>query len=337
LIKRLLPPLLVIGILLTSTAYAASSSLTISSAANVVGFTPTNHKFDYVLVILMENQGLDTIVNGTGAPYMKSLAENYSLLTQYTAIAHPSLPNYLAILSGQPFIQFSPSDSGPSGDKGCCTAGNATNLVDRLEAAHLTWKVYAEDYPAGGTGKSYSSGGCYLGDEGPGNYYGRHVPFVYFNDVIDSAQRCSKIISANSVMSSHQETDDILLKDLSSVATSSNFMWLTPNGLDDMHDSTIAFGNAYLSKVVPAILNSALFRTQKAALFIVFDEGESQNQYPSDWVYAVWAGPLVKSGYRSTTHYSQYSILSTLEENWGIHPFTGNDVNAAAMMDVFKS
>jgi phosphatidylinositol-3-phosphatase len=335
LIKKALASVLVVVLLVLSAvaATSASSSLSITGAGNVVGFAPTNHKFDYVVVILLENVALGTIMNGTSAPYMKSLANNYSLALHYSAIAHPSLPNYLALASGQPFIQWSPSDSGPSGDKGCCTAGNASNIVDRLEAAHLTWKAYAEDYPGPGSGKGYSSGGCYLGDEGPGNYYGRHVPFVYFNDIIDSAQRCSRIVSANSVMSSHQETDDLFLKDLSSVATASNFMWLTPSGLDDMHDSTVAYGNAYLSKLVPAILNSTVFRTQKAALFIVFDEGTAE--YPSDWVYALWAGPLVKTSYQSSTHFTQYSFLSTIEQNWGLHPFTGNDLNAPGMAEFF--
>jgi hypothetical protein len=137
------------------------------------------------------------------------------------------------------------------------------------------------------------------------------------------------------VISNKQETDDVFLKDLNSVSTASNFMWLTPNGLDDMHDSTVAFGNRYLSNLIPAILNSTLFRTQKAALFVVFDEGTAQ--YPSDWIYAVWAGPVVKKGYVSSTYYTQYSFLSTIEQNWGLHPITVNDVNAPPMMEFFNS
>lgn len=333
-IKGLVASAFVIALLATSVVAASSTSLTITSTANVVAFAPANHKFDYVLVILLENIALNTIINGTSAPYMKSLAENYSLATQYTAIAHPSLPNYLAMFSGQQFAPWSAGDCGPSGDTGSCTAKNSTNLVDRLEAAGLTWKAYVEDYPAKGTGSLYSSGGCYLGDENPANYYGRHVPFVYFNDIIDNPQSCAKIVRANTVMTNNPETDDVLLKDLNSVSTS-NFMWLTPNGLDDMHDSTVAFGNRYLSNLIPAILNSTLFRTQKAALFVVFDEGTAQ--YPSDWIYAIWAGPVVKKGYVSSTHYTQYSFLSTIEQNWGLHPITVNDVNAPPMMEFFNS
>ena len=333
-IKKLIPSVFVIALLLSTAVSASSTSLNFTSTANVVGFAPTNHKFDYVVVILLENQPLTAIMNGTSTPYMKSLADNYSLAVRYTGIAHDSLPNYIALLSGQPFISWAPGDCGPSGDTGACTTGNTTNLVDRLEAAQLTWKAYAEDYPSSVAGKAHSTGGCYLGEEGPGNFYARHLPFLYFNDIIDSSARCAKIVPANSVMSNSQETPDLFLKDLNSVSTSSNFMWLTPNGLDDGHDSSAAFADKYLSMVVPQILGSTLFKTQKAALFIVFDEGV--NPFPADWIYAVWAGSVAKTGYRSSTHYSHYSFVATIEQNWGLKPFTSNDVQWPSMFDSFK-
>src|SRR5437867_5411415 len=52
-----------------------------------------------------------------------------------------------------------------------------------------------------------------------------------------------------------------------------NYVWLTPNDTDNMHSSSIAIGDAYLATLVPLILSSRMFTTQKAALFIVFDEG----------------------------------------------------------------
>lgn len=326
---------LITVMLLGSFLSIASQSLTITSVANVVGLAPVSHKFDYLVVLVLENQPLRNIINGSAAPFLQAIAKNYSLATQYSAIAHPSLPNYLALISGQQFPPWSAGDCGTSGDKGSCSAGNNVNLVDRLEAAHLTWKAYVEDYPAGGAGKLYSSGGCYLGEEEPTNYLARHVPFLYFADIVDNPSRCERIVRANSVVASSQETDDVLLKDLNSTATSSNYMWLTPNVLDDMHDTNATYGDRYISKMVPAILSSHIFRTEKAALFVIFDEGV--DQYPSDFVYAVWAGPVVKTGYRSATFYTHYSFLSTIEQNWGLAPFTSNDVRAQPMMEFFTS
>src|SRR5438034_859612 len=56
-------------------------------------------------------------------------------------------------------------------------------------------------------------------------------------------------------------------------------MWLTRNNCNNMHGFTgicptsIPMGDNYLKGLVPNILNSNTFNTQRAALFIVFDEG----------------------------------------------------------------
>jgi len=49
----------------------------------------------------MENHAYSQIIGNTaGAPYINSLAQEYGLATNYTAITHPSLPNYLALAAG---------------------------------------------------------------------------------------------------------------------------------------------------------------------------------------------------------------------------------------------
>src|SRR3989442_13067783 len=66
-----------------------------------------NHPFNYLVVIVMENQGLGDIVNNPSAPFLNQLASSYTLATNYTAINHPSLPNYLSLISGQDFASWS--------------------------------------------------------------------------------------------------------------------------------------------------------------------------------------------------------------------------------------
>ena len=39
----------------------------------------------------------------SGMPYLASLADTYGQTTAYQAVAHPSLPNYLAIIGGSTF------------------------------------------------------------------------------------------------------------------------------------------------------------------------------------------------------------------------------------------
>src|SRR5205814_815330 len=71
--------------------------------------------------------------------YVNALAHRYAIATSSYAITHPSLPNYLALTSG--------STQGITSDcTDCHVAGR--NIVDQLEAAHLTWKAYMEGLPS---------------------------------------------------------------------------------------------------------------------------------------------------------------------------------------------
>jgi len=112
-------------------------------------------------------------------------------------------------------------------------------------------------------------------------------------------------------------------------------MWLTPNLCDNMHNCSISRGDGYLSKLIPIVLNSYIFRTQKAALFITFDEGSGR--YPTDYVYSIWAGPAVITRYKSSTQFSHYSLPGTIEAAWGLQPLTKKDAGSSSMMQFFPS
>ena len=291
---------------------------------------PVNHPFNYIVTILMENHDLNEIIGSSSAPFMNQLASSWSLATGYSAINHPSLPNYLSLISGQDFASWSTSDCPPGPG---CNAGNAPNIVDRLDARGLTWKAYMEDYPSN-CGTHCSPGDCYIGEGGvSGLYAPRHDPFVYFGDIVNSSARCSRIVPANS--SGNGAPDDLFLADLQSPSTSSNFMWLTPNLCNDTHDCSVSTGDTYLSQLVPQILASKLFTHQKAALFIAYDEGNGDRQHPNDQVYAVWAGSVAKKDYSSTSQYTHYSYLKTIEVNWHLKPLTSNDKTATPMLEFF--
>jgi len=100
--------------------------------------------------------------------------------------------------------------------------------------------------------------------------------------------------------------------------------------------------------VVPRILDSTIFRTQNAVLFITWDEGGGINgfggicpqrgqTYPTciDTIPAILAGPHVKPGYLSDAALSHYSFVKTLEVAWNLSPFTPLDADAIPMTDFF--
>ena len=338
--RKILETLFICFILLGMTI-AANAAIPPTSNQNFVislATPPRGTFFDYVVIIIMENHSLCPIVGNitigckasTIAPYETKLAQNYTLATHYSALAHPSLPNYVALVGGSTFNitrNCSPAVNPCGSDHLCCPI-SAPNIVDRLDQAGLTWKAYAEDYPA---------------TERCGQ-----LPFNYFQDIYSNMTRCARLVAANSVEAgNYTGNPDLFLNDLGSTVTASNFMWLTPTTCDQWHhlcSSGPSQGDVYLSSVVPRILSSSVFTTRRAALFIVYDEGTSTSPGAGtcpigsgDCVYAVWAGPQVKQGYMCGASYSHYSFLSTLEWNWGLDNLTSNDGSARPMNELFTA
>jgi len=288
----------------------------ISPSFEAVSPLVNNRPFDYIVIILMENKNFNQIDDSATAPYLNQLAHNYSLATRYSACDHPSLPNYMCLTGGNNY--FSGIDCSPSVS---CSTSNSS-IVDRVESAGLTWKAYLEDMPAP----------CYK--NASGNYTFATNPFIFYDNIGNNSTRCTAhVIPANS--GGNGPPDDNLLNALGSTSTASNFMWLTPNLCDNMHNCTISRGDNYLSKLVPLILNSYIFKNEKAALLITFDEG--YGIYPTDYVYTIWAGSTVKNHYQSSNQYSHFSLPRTLESVWDLVPLTAKDQGSPPMMEFFPS
>ena len=80
-------------------------------------------RLDHVFVIMMENHGFSQIVNNPNAPFANQFAKSANSATNYFAIGHPSLTNYLEVVGGSNFgIR---SDNNPDWHNGNCT----TNLA----------------------------------------------------------------------------------------------------------------------------------------------------------------------------------------------------------------
>ena len=301
------------------------------SAATTQNGVMTGTYFDHAVIVVMEDHGIVDIcaqnpppcASANGAPYMASLANSYAIGTQYLGINHFSEANYRALLGGD---TFGCSNSG-------CPPVSNPNLVDRLESAGLTWKGYLENQTL--------ASGCDTTYHEP--YTPEHNPFVGFTDILNNPARCSKVVLANP--NGCTVTDCALVNDLNS-ASAPNLMWLTPNNCNNMHGftgicpSSIPTGDNYLKSLVPNILNSQAFTTQRSALFIVFDEGNGYcplNGSSEDCVYAVWAGPLAKTSYATSNPYNHYSWTRTIEANWNLASLTSNDANAKPMTEFFGS
>jgi hypothetical protein len=258
--------------------------------------------FDHIAVIIMENKSAEDIVRNSSAPYINSLIRQFGLAANYEAVAHPSLPNYLALIGGSTF--------GITSDCTDCYI-DSPNLVDRLEQAHKSWKAYLESMPSP----------CFNGSSGL--YAQKHNPFVYFDDVRKNNGRCENIVPLAD-----------LSPDLASSSATPNFIWVSPNLCHDMHDCPIKEGDAWLAAFVPPIINSPAFTQQISLLIITWDEGEA---FGNNDVPTILIGPAVKRGYTSGTRYTHYSVLHTIEVSWDLMPLTTNDQTAPVMADFFPA
>jgi len=268
----------------------------------------------HLFVILMENHATEQIIgNVADAPFINNdllKRPGVGYAAQYFGVTHPSLPNYLALVSGDTQriyddckagadVTCKPEEFVPGGDDPS-TAGHlltdeqaakaaaqphlfqGETILDQLEKAGHSWKVYMEGMPANDKLVEYAPTGA---DGKPIKLYAqKHNPFVYFDKVRSNAERMAKIVP-------YDELD----KDLAGNAVA-DFVWITPHQCHDMHgvspgsaaalkmadcgypDSgldhgAIKLGDAYLADVVPKITGSAAWM-EGASLVIVWDEDD---------------------------------------------------------------
>ena len=201
------------------------------------------------MIVMMENKSYSQVIGQTNQPYTTMLATTYGLATQSYAFGHPSLPNYLDIVSGS--NQGVTNDGPPSSHK----FPSAPTLADQLAAAGFSAKAYAENLPADPTNNL-------------GEYAVRHVPWEYFP--------ATKITVADA---------SSMIGDLNG-ANAPDFVWYTPNLIDDEHDGSTQQGDAFLSKLIPEVQSTSWYRAG-GRIIVEWDESDADNS----GVNGSWRGP----------------------------------------------
>src|SRR5215471_7493372 len=72
-----------------------------SSKTSATPVPPNQPTFAHVVLVMEENHSYGDGINNSSMPYLNGLASQYGLATQYFANAHPSLPNYFMLTTGQ--------------------------------------------------------------------------------------------------------------------------------------------------------------------------------------------------------------------------------------------
>jgi hypothetical protein len=261
--------------------------------------------FKHIIVIFFENHEFGSVIGNRDMPNYNQYANENVLLTQYYAITHPSLPNYLAVFGGDTF--------GVTSDCSKCYV-SSTNLADQIEASGRTWRAYFQDMPRP----------CYVGDTL--TYVQKHNPFMYFDDIREDAARCTR-----SVVPLAQLDTDL------AAGTLPDFVYIMPNSCvstdDDFSnpDCNLRLADSWLGGVMGKLLPYLDQRSAAEPYLIVltWDEGQGSHSccgLPAEAggrVPTVLISPQVKSGFRDATPYTHYSLLKTIETAWGF-PLLGH-------------
>ncbi|HZP54019.1 alkaline phosphatase family protein [Actinocrinis sp.] len=297
----------------TTDGYADDISLTIGASlpSPVLTAPPSSVPgFDHVFVVYMENQDYSGIIGNSAAPYINSLANANTVLTQSYATTHPSDPNYVALAAGGLY--------GLTDNSVSTTTINAPSVGDRVAAAGGTWKQYTQG----------SNGACDTSTHG--YYYPDDAPFYYFAEMKNSASFCQ----------AHWQPLTQMTTDLQSTATTPSFVWFAADDCDDMEACGVAAGDTWLSQTLPTIFNSPAWTTQRSLLILTWDEGATKAYGPNypNQVPTVLIGSqnTVKAGYQSSQRVDQYGLLRVVDQALGLTPLTNNDAYAAVPNDVWK-
>src|SRR6202008_669589 len=196
---------LLIG-LTAATAVAATSPAALAETRDAVP------ALDHVFVIVLENHnsftsfGANGILDNPQAPHIQALAKKYNFAANYNAVWHPSLPNYVAMITGDwigtdlvatghtyppgSTVGISDDDSpsvatdepGPPANTSIHRwRGNLPSLAGQLTNAGKDWRASLQHIPAAGT-----SIANWPGDSNTAKLYAvKHNPFPCLAEVQD--------------------------------------------------------------------------------------------------------------------------------------------------------
>ncbi|KAF8262921.1 phosphoesterase family-domain-containing protein [Lactarius quietus] len=285
-----------------STNYVGANNGSLPKSSVVSG-----KAFDRFVIIFLENTDFQT-ANSTAA--FSNLTKQGILLDQYYAVTHPSQPNYLASVGGDFW--------GLADDDEYHIPPNISTIVDLLDEKDISWASYQESMPTDGyEGFNFSSVNYLNTSAPPYTFYVRkHDPLIVYDSVAGNATRRANIRNFN----------DFAVDVNASVIP--QWVWVTPNMVDDAHDTTIDFAGDWVEYWLYPLLNDNNFNDNRTLILLTFDETETYTI--NNHIFAVLLGGAIPDSARGTvdsTYYTHYSSLSTVEANWGLGSLGRGDTN----------
>ncbi len=311
--------------------------------------------FDRVIVVYLENTMRSSALAN---PYLNGLRKKGVFMTNAQGVTHPSQPNYIATIAGDT-MGIADDDAHymdwywvtPDSEQGKTTGSYRYNqegyspatIVDLLEANNLSWKCYAEDLPPDNEYKDKlqfdlsKSPVENLANVPPDifPYARKHVPFLSFPSIVSNPKRLARIVNADEF--------EIDLNSQTIPHQLPHFSFYVPNLLNDGHNVTEelfrpAANNIDLGHNTANLDNMANFLKSflgddpvskfppETLIVISFDEAYP---YPFDYgIYTLLIGDFLEPGTINSEPINHYSLLRSIEDNFGIGSLKRHDAMA---------
>ena len=246
-------------------------------AASEAGGQAQSRPVTKVLVVIEENHSL--LQMQSGMPYAYSLAQRFGYATNYHAITHPSLPNYLAIVSGQ--THGVTDDEPPS----------AHRVTGRT--------VFGQAVANGRTAAVYADGmrtACSTTSSGSPPYAVGHNPWPYF---VGERRAC--------------HAHDLPVGRLWSAIRSGrlpNAALVVPDKCHDAHDCGLSTADAWFQQLMSRVFAGRDWRSGHLAVVLTADEDDGS---PGNRVLTVVIHPSQRH-HVVTTPLNHYSLTKLYEQ-----------------------
>jgi phospholipase C len=235
-------------------------------------------------------------------PYYWDYASQYVLMDNYySSYMGASLPNHIYLMEGQA--------EGVSTNLKRLTL-NATNIVDELQAGHVSWNYYSQ------------------------NYFSGWNPVSAFASVRDNAALEKHILETSSF------SQDIRAGRLANVT------WIMPRDAEvsEHPPQNVTLGEKWTVSIINSVMESKFWNS--TAIFLTWDEyGGWYDHVPPPQVDNYGYGfrvpcliisPYARHGYIDHTQADHTSTLKFIETLFGLKPLSSRDAQAANLMEAFN-
>lgn len=221
-----------------------------------------------VLTVVVENHSLAQMQ--AGMPYAFSQARRYGYASNWTALTHPSLPNYVGMVSG--------TTSGLSDDNPPSSHRLTGRTVFGQARAHgKTARAYVESMPSR----------CSLSSAG--RYAVKHNPLAYFTRERSLCRRFDRSTAG-------------LAADIRNGALP-NVGFVVPNECNDAHDCSLATADSWFASLMARVKAGPDWKSGRLAVVLTADEDDrsSGNKVLTVVMHPALSRKVVRT---PLTHYS---------------------------------